>query len=155
MKRWEKSSVKYKLIIYKHCLTCVLLTWTLSSLYFRVNLKCTKLSKYIWSLKNQHITPIVKWRIAKKVNTIFHQISANDCNLIKKRSELVSKCRHKSKLLLCNVKRNDSMDWCFHLYFVFIFNIFFLTIFRQNSENTYHVYISCLFTQPWLYITHI
>ena len=31
-------------------------------------MKCTELSKYIWSLKNQGITPIVKWRIVKKVN---------------------------------------------------------------------------------------
>ena len=39
-------------------------------------MKCTKLSKYIWSLKNQYITPIVKWRIAKKVNT---KVSPNFC----------------------------------------------------------------------------
>ena len=56
-----------------------------------------------------------------------------------KRPELVSKSRHQNKLL-CNVKRNDSMDWCLELYFVFIFNIFFLFIFRQNPENMYMNY---------------
>ena len=36
-------------------------------------MKCTELSKYIWSLKNQRITSIVKWRIVKKVNRkVFH-----------------------------------------------------------------------------------
>ena len=87
-------------------------------------MKCTKLSKYICSLKNQGITPIAKWRIVKKVNSKvspnycklclrekFYIIkSLDDCNLLKKRSELVSKCRHQNKFLLCNVKRNDSMD---------------------------------------------
>ena len=47
-------------------------------------MKCTKLSKYIWSL---------------------------NCNLLNRGSELVSKYRHQNKLLLCNVKRNDSIDW--------------------------------------------
>ena len=31
-------------------------------------------------------------------------------NLLNKRSELVGKCRHQNKLLLCNLKRNDSID---------------------------------------------
>ena len=32
-------------------------------------MKCTELSKYIWSLKNQGITPTVKWIIVNtKVN---------------------------------------------------------------------------------------
>ena len=49
----------------------------------------------------------------------------DDLNLLKKISKLVSKYRHRNKLLLCNVKRNDNMDRCLLLYFVFIFNIFF------------------------------
>ena len=82
------------------------------------HMKCTELSKYIWNLKNQGITPIVKWRIVQKVNSkvsqnycklcltekLFIFKSLDDCNL------LVSKCRHQKKLLLCNVKRNDSLD---------------------------------------------
>ena len=84
----------------------------------------TELSKYIWSLKSQVITPIVKWRIVKKVNSGFTELlqqvmlnrkffiikSLDDCNWLNRRSEIVSKCNHQNKLLLCNVRRNDSMD---------------------------------------------
>ena len=87
-------------------------------------MKCTELSKYIWSLKNHGIPPIVKWRIVKKINSkvspnycklcltekFFIIKSLDDCNLLNKRSELVSKCRLQNKLLSCNVKRNGSMD---------------------------------------------
>ena len=87
-------------------------------------MECTELSKCIWNLKNQGMTSIVKWRIVKKVNSkvspnycklcltgkFFIIKSRDDCNLLNKRSELVSKCRHQNKLLLCNVKRNDRMD---------------------------------------------
>ena len=38
----EKPSLEYKLIIYKHCLACILLIKTLPSMYFRVNLKMKK-----------------------------------------------------------------------------------------------------------------
>ena len=86
--------------------------------------KCTKLSKYMWSLKSQGIIPKIKRRIVKKVNSvvssnycklclteIFHIIeSLDDKNLLNKKFELVSKCRHQNKLLSCNVKRNGSMD---------------------------------------------
>ena len=41
-------------------------------------MKCTKLSNYIWSLKNQGIIPTIKWRIAKKINS---KISLNYCKL--------------------------------------------------------------------------
>ena len=93
-------------------------------------MKCTKLpkilnyQKYVWSLKNQHVTPTVKWRIAEKVHgrvsqnyfklclteKFFIIKSLDHCNLLNKRSEPVSKRRHQNKLLLCNVKRNDSMN---------------------------------------------
>ena len=86
--------------------------------------KCTELSKYIWSLKSQGIILKMKWRIVNKVNSVvssnycklcltekFYIIeSPDDKNLLNKKSELVSKCRHQNKLLLCTVKRNDSMD---------------------------------------------
>ena len=39
--------------------------------------KCTELSKYIWSLKSYGITPVIKWRIVKKVNIKNHRITAN------------------------------------------------------------------------------
>ena len=87
-------------------------------------MKCTELLKYIWSLRNQGIISIVKWRIVRKVNSkvspnycklclmkkIFIVKSLQDCNLLNKRSELALRCRHQNKLLLCKVKRNDSMN---------------------------------------------
>ena len=39
LKGWEKPSLLHKLIIYKHCLAYIWLIWTLSNMYFRVNLK--------------------------------------------------------------------------------------------------------------------
>ena len=82
------------------------------------------LSKYVWSLQSQGIIPNIKWRIVKKVNSVvssnycklcltekFYIIeSLDDKNLLNEKSELVSKCRHQNKLLVCNVKRNDTMD---------------------------------------------
>ena len=38
----EKPYLQYKLMIYKHCLACILLIETLPSMYFRVNLKMKK-----------------------------------------------------------------------------------------------------------------
>ena len=35
----------------------------------------------------------------------------NDIRLLNKKSEFINACRHQSKLLLKNLKRNDSMDW--------------------------------------------
>ena len=40
-------------------------------------MKCTELSKYIWNLKNQDITSIVKWTIEKKLTVEFYRITAN------------------------------------------------------------------------------
>ena len=42
LKEWEKPSLQYKLIIYKHCLTSSLLIQTLPNMYFTVNLKMKK-----------------------------------------------------------------------------------------------------------------
>ena len=113
------------------------LTMSIKSIYVQLKLRLGKditttreilnikyISKYIWNLKNQGITPIIKWRILKKVNSkvpshygklcltekFFIIKSLDDCNLLNKRPELASKCRHQNKLLVCNEKRNDSMD---------------------------------------------
>ena len=42
-------------------------------------MKCTKLSKYIWHLRNQGLTPIVKWRIVKKVSSKVSLNSSKIC----------------------------------------------------------------------------
>ena len=63
-------------------------------------MKCTKLSKYIWNLKNEGITPIDKRSIVKKVSSkvspnycklcltekLFIIKSLDDCNLLKKKN---------------------------------------------------------------------
>ena len=78
----------------------------------------TELSKHVWDLKKQGVTnPIIKWAIidhatpyingSKKCNLCltekFHIIMSS-LNLLNKRSELVSKCRHENKYYLCNYK---------------------------------------------------
>ena len=42
LKEWEKPSLQYKLVRCKHCHVFILLIYTLSSVYFRVNLKIKK-----------------------------------------------------------------------------------------------------------------
>ena len=90
----------------------------------------TELSKYLWELKDAHISPVMEWSILTKVlskiqlnfcklclSEKFYIIkSLNDPNLLNKKSELVNTCRHQSKLLLKSFKknryskRNDTMD---------------------------------------------
>ena len=84
--------------------------------------KYTELSKYISNLKSHGIRKIVKWSIVKRVKSSvsysklcltenFYIIrSLNNKNLINKKYHLVNKRRHQNKLLLTNVRINDSMD---------------------------------------------
>ena len=75
-------------------------------------------------MKSHGIILKIKWRVDQKANIA---VSSNYCklcltekfyviesldnkNLLNKKSELVSPCRHQNKLLLCNEKKNDSMD---------------------------------------------
>ena len=85
--------------------------------------KETELSKYVWKLKEQQKHPSVIWSIIKVVNTkcsskycklslmekLYIIKSLDDINMLNKRSELVSKCRHQNKFLLKNYK-DDSND---------------------------------------------
>ena len=83
----------------------------------------TTLSKYVWEIKDKHQeTPVLKWSIVKSVPA-YSNISKkcllclhekleilnypNQAELLNKRSELVSKCRHANKFLLANYKAND------------------------------------------------
>ena len=83
----------------------------------------TTLAKYIWDLKmNHNVTPTLKWYIVKSVIPYSNitkrcglclqekfEILAypNQKELLNKRSELVSKCRHVKKFLLSNYKAID------------------------------------------------
>ncbi|KAJ8039557.1 hypothetical protein HOLleu_17316 [Holothuria leucospilota] len=73
--------------------------------------KDTELSKYIWALKEEEKSFEIKWEILKTSNTKQRASSqcnlcveekveitlANNMNLLNRRTELLSKCRHSSK----------------------------------------------------------
>ena len=83
--------------------------------------KETELSKFIWSLKDQGIHYSIRWSIA--TNGFSYRNGGSRCDLcnsekviiarsnhkglINKRTELVSKCRHKNKFMLKNWKGNS------------------------------------------------
>ena len=81
----------------------------------------TELSKEVWKLKNESFTPKIKWRTIKRcVPFNRNSIRCNLCtsekfiiatndnqNLLNKRSELISKCRHVNKFMLI---RHDTKD---------------------------------------------
>ena len=77
----------------------------------------TELSKYIWSLKDNNEEYNIKWSIASRASPykcgtrrcdlcISEKVKimrASPTNLLNKRSELISKCRHRNKHLLRNL----------------------------------------------------
>lgn len=83
----------------------------------------TALSTYVWELKEKFNTvPSLKWSIIKSVKS--YSANARSCalclqekfeilnypdkeDLLNKRSELISKCRHTNKFLLANYKSKD------------------------------------------------
>ena len=78
----------------------------------------TELSKYIWKLSKEKIQYEIKWNIAAYAST--YKCGSRRCDLclteklkimredpellLDKRSELVSKCRHKNKFIIVNIK---------------------------------------------------
>ena len=83
----------------------------------------TTLSKYIWDLKDQNLAPSsMKWSIIKRVSAYTNKSKScplclqekleilryeNKKELLNKRSEIVSKCRHENKFMLANYKSKD------------------------------------------------
>ena len=83
----------------------------------------TSLSSYVWDLKENHnIMPNLKWSIVKHAKSYTNNARScslclrekfeilfydNKNELLNKRSELISKCRHMNKFLLANYKSND------------------------------------------------
>ena len=86
--------------------------------------KETELSKYIWELKRENKTAIIKWRILRKIHAkprfnfcklylmekLYINNSIRDERLLNKKSEFVNKCCHQDKLLLKKLSLKDSMD---------------------------------------------
>ena len=84
---------------------------------------CMYLCMYVWKLKQKHnIKPTLKWYVIKSVPSYSNITKScmlclhekfeiltypNQEELMSKRSELVSKCRHVNKYLLCNYKASD------------------------------------------------
>ena len=107
----------------------------------------TELSKLIWKLKNSKTNYNITWQILQ--SSIPYKIGGSKCDLclseklhiinvsypiINKRTELISKCRHKNKFTVIiakvrevreNIKRNRLILriiqlWCFHHYHIVI-----------------------------------
>ena len=84
----------------------------------RKNIADTELSKYVWRLKDEDIPFNIKWNIAAKART--YEAGSSKCDLclteklaialadknglLNRRSEIISKCRHKNKFMLKKVK---------------------------------------------------
>ena len=74
----------------------------------------TELSKYAWFLQDNNDIYHILWEIVEKATPYsnitkrcnlcltekFHIITSNDTNLLNKRSELISKCRHENKFYI-------------------------------------------------------
>ena len=90
---------------------------------YRSHLTASDLSKYYWKLVDNGAVPTIKFSIAKHVkgNTFINNYNLclsekafivrnlDDVNMLNKRSESLSKCRHINKRLLNRVK-DDSND---------------------------------------------
>ena len=84
----------------------------------RSHLTPSDLSKYYWKLVDKGAVPTIKFSIAKRVkgntfvnncNLCLSEKAVDDVNMLNKRSEFISKCRHINKQLLNRVK-DDSND---------------------------------------------
>ena len=87
-----------------------------TSMKHRKYAKSTELSKCAWQLRDSGKEPEITWRVVEKSRA--YSTTSETCNLciaekyriitsdqkktLNKRSELVSKCRHRSKFLLSN-----------------------------------------------------
>ena len=76
----------------------------------------TELSKYVWNLKEKDIDHKINWSILKHTKSYsnaskrcqlclwekFYIITSNKQTTLNSRTELLNKCRHAKKFLLCN-----------------------------------------------------
>ena len=93
-----------------------------TSFNLRKYINSSELSKEVWRIKDQGGTPSIKWRILKQ-HAPYNPISKtcklciseklyileNEENLLNKRDELISKCRHQNKYTLNN-HNHDNHD---------------------------------------------
>ena len=85
----------------------------------RESMNETELSKHAWNLKDNGLDNNLSWEIYRKASP--HQCNSKRCDLclsekvsiiyadsdtlLNKRTELISKCRHRNEFLLANVKK--------------------------------------------------
>ena len=81
----------------------------------------TELSKEVWKLKEKNFIPFVRWKIVKQckpynpasrvcnlcLNEKYQILMYKRENLLNTRSEMISKCRHKNKFLICSFDTGD------------------------------------------------
>ena len=81
----------------------------------------SKLSEYIWSLKDKNIDYEIKWELIRKSRSYepgmwycplcnlekYYILMGNKDKMVNSRSELMSKCLHKRKFLMDKVDTND------------------------------------------------
>jgi hypothetical protein len=81
----------------------------------------TELSKQVWKLKDENLNPVVRWKILRQckaydpstkscklcLNEKYEILSYKDANLLNKRSEMISKCRHRNRFLLSQFDTGD------------------------------------------------
>ena len=76
--------------------------------------KSTEISKEVWKINNRGFNPIIKWKIIKQLPAYNPEnkkcqlclgekmeiLNRDPVNLLNKRSELISTCRHRNKYLI-------------------------------------------------------
>ena len=112
----------------------------------------TILSKQLWKLKSENFTTYITWKILRRCPPFNRaQVKCNLClnekleialyqenNLLNKRTELVSKCKHFNKHLLMNYKDKDKWRQCKPLHCFFTvqwFRCSFLTLFLLDWRS--------------------
>ena len=105
---------------------------------------CTELSKYIRKLKDKQITVSIKWNIMSIVDgtpnggvcklclteKFWFLKQFNDEHLLNKKSEFISKCKHKNKQLVKPVE-NGYFYLFLYCYIILVFEIFCIS-FLEN-----------------------
>ena len=105
------TSMEFKQRWYKHR----------SDFLHKENKDSTRLSSYIWNLKDNNIKFEIKWNIIKKVNPIKNGdkicrlctseaelIMKSKDNQLNKRTEVMNKCKHRNQFLLKNWKKKKT-----------------------------------------------
>ena len=95
-----------------------------NSMKYESKRNSTRLSQYVWNLKEKNIPHNIKWEILSKTKS--YQPGSKTCDLcnsekwkiltadpektLNKRTEIMNKCRHKTKFKLANVKQPRSLS---------------------------------------------